>query len=1262
MLYSGLAKADDKSEPTLVVSSASGTVDNPDATLPIKKPEKQSIFEQSDVLQHFDIKDVSLMKSFSGYLAPNPRKIKRIVNIFRAVRLLALDSLRMNPDDSAIMQKRLLLWIILIEQWPVRMAWLLQVLQDDEQTNDSFSSRFPKMPLYDIYKTYVESRVYDTRIDFGPPSLASSYHKVFILDADPEIFDELLKKSSSFLKFENVGNSTKRVNSKLLTYTINLNPALQAVIACIAGHREEENAVRKSLPVTYQQRSVNFIYNWNQFKALSSKDLVAWIKTLQLSVDAKLAEGVEAAGIDGEVMDTIMASTDRSVIYETLAQLGLTSHIDRFKFITAWASFKSSVLFDRKRADVNNFGTAQVSSANTAVTTNNARNSGQSSSVSTRESAKPPDEKSFDQDKIGKLVGAFERTTDDKFGKDHIGYLNYANILSMMVQYGVSTPVVFGLYATWGTGKSFIMNKSIASLKMFWMHDRAMSYINAKREKYLNPKPTISTNKKAYYDARMRVLLRDKQDLELALETILKEREDEIDLIYRWCLLGCPPDAVVQTKSGDSVIDSIDANIIDELYEIYQYTDFDLFNLLTRIVFGVFLSIFEKFRSESRSDNQSKQWGALHRTLYKCYKHDVLTYKTKLREEWKSLKRTIWSYFAVWSWWRHEDNYTRLPDQATDKSSGKEVYDYEFVWWNAWLYSGSDNLWAGLIQALYEAVESRYGPDYCNAQQKANVYKIFILGSISLFLLIGGIIAASVSSTRDLSSQTVVYVISVAIAITTFVGSAIGFLGAVKSVLSPPTKQSQNIAFEVKSEEIKSQLGFMAKVKAELGRLGNILENPTSIPNVWDFMLPNALGNFRPTIKRVLTLLFGGNSMRGKRSCKLVIYVDDLDRCQPDKIVEVLQSLVLLTESTPFVVFLAIDPRIIVAAIESVNSKFFSEAGVSGYEYLDKIVHIPFAIPPLVSQEKSSLVTGYMMKNPMTIVGTCDETFYVRSSDVNGLIQLADGRLASTSNDGSVKVWNIFTRECEIKFEGHRNMLGRLIQIPDGRIVSAGVDGTCRIWCLEDNARNAVFSGPGGQRFWSVVLISYDTVAVSCLDGDVLIWNTSTLEILRHVAVFSGRGTFNVVNLALTPTGKLAACSKVSPVIKLIDLETGTIDDVSSGSSFGINSLVMLYDGTLAVGAVNGELNIVNLESKNVAFSLVGHLNAIKCMIILNDGRMVSSDSDGIIKIWNLQTKACDITVVHTTSVQNRAVMGLAQLSDGRLASACDDETIKIWI
>ena len=114
------------------------------------------------------------------------------------------------------------------------------------------------------------------------------------------------------------------------------------------------------------------------------------------------------------------------------------------------------------------------------------------------------------------------------------------------------------------------------------------------------------------------------------------------------------------------------------------------------------------------------------------------------------------------------------------------------------------------------------------------------------------------------------------------------------------------------------------------------MNNPDEVPTFLNHILPEwLLSNAR--VEKINSWLKG---KKKKRKVRLVIFVDDLDRCPPAKCVEVLQSLVLLTENTPFIVFLAIDPRIVVQAIEVDNQSFFGDAGINGYEYLDKIVQV----------------------------------------------------------------------------------------------------------------------------------------------------------------------------------------------------------------------------------------------------------------------------------------------------------------------------------
>jgi hypothetical protein len=96
---------------------------------------------------------------------------------------------------------------------------------------------------------------------------------------------------------------------------------------------------------------------------------------------------------------------------------------------------------------------------------------------------------------------------------------------------------------------------------------------------------------------------------------------------------------------------------------------------------------------------------------------------------------------------------------------------------------------------------------------------------------------------------------------------------------------------------------------------------------------------------------------------RILVLVDDLDRCEPDKAVEMLQAVNLLLNFRSFIVCLGIDARIVTGAIEKHYEGLLGAAGASGYEYLDKIVQIPFQIPAPGQGDIVTFIAG-LMGNP----------------------------------------------------------------------------------------------------------------------------------------------------------------------------------------------------------------------------------------------------------------------------------------------------------
>jgi formylglycine-generating enzyme required for sulfatase activity len=81
-----------------------------------------------------------------------------------------------------------------------------------------------------------------------------------------------------------------------------------------------------------------------------------------------------------------------------------------------------------------------------------------------------------------------------------------------------------------------------------------------------------------------------------------------------------------------------------------------------------------------------------------------------------------------------------------------------------------------------------------------------------------------------------------------------------------------------------------------------------------------------------------------KRNGLLIIFVDDLDRCLPDRALEVLETIKLFLDVPGCAFFLAADHERIETVVEQ---KYGSQEEGVGESYLEKLVQLPFYLPPL---------------------------------------------------------------------------------------------------------------------------------------------------------------------------------------------------------------------------------------------------------------------------------------------------------------------------
>jgi KAP family P-loop domain len=111
---------------------------------------------------------------------------------------------------------------------------------------------------------------------------------------------------------------------------------------------------------------------------------------------------------------------------------------------------------------------------------------------------------------------------------------------------------------------------------------------------------------------------------------------------------------------------------------------------------------------------------------------------------------------------------------------------------------------------------------------------------------------------------------------------------------------------------------------------------------------------------------------------RIVLYIDDLDRCNEDIVVKVLEAIHLLLAFELFVVIVGVDPRWLNNALDKKMSTLFGSnkeaektplavpvnQPTTSYDYLEKIFQVPFSIKPINKTGREALIK-YLIKNEM---------------------------------------------------------------------------------------------------------------------------------------------------------------------------------------------------------------------------------------------------------------------------------------------------------
>jgi predicted KAP-like P-loop ATPase len=117
---------------------------------------------------------------------------------------------------------------------------------------------------------------------------------------------------------------------------------------------------------------------------------------------------------------------------------------------------------------------------------------------------------------------------------------------------------------------------------------------------------------------------------------------------------------------------------------------------------------------------------------------------------------------------------------------------------------------------------------------------------------------------------------------------------------------------------------------------GDALDKLNSIIGNKDTIYYQHINHFENDFAKAVKMYVGGE--KGK----LVIFIDDLDRCLPENAITVLESLKLFLSQAQCIFILGMDHYIVE---EGINVRYEKKIRMTGRDYLDKIIQIPFYLP-----------------------------------------------------------------------------------------------------------------------------------------------------------------------------------------------------------------------------------------------------------------------------------------------------------------------------
>jgi hypothetical protein len=300
------------------------------------------------------------------------------------------------------------------------------------------------------------------------------------------------------------------------------------------------------------------------------------------------------------------------------------------------------------------------------------------------------------------------------------------------------------------------------------------------------------------------------------------------------------------------------------------------------------------------------------------------------------------------------------------------------VWFNAWKFDKAEQIWAALPLAVMDQIKQRYS---LPGRLLFWLRLTFRRASVTVALLV------------ILQRLLVPLVLVILLSLYTIYSEAREQDGTTASTESARASQTEGaspqaaVTVGASGEGLAARLGlppaavplllWLGTALTALIEVAKIVKDPFQLPTKRIFDRPDYkekvgfIGRLETDFAHIVSLATNPWPHFGWKPQKLVIFVDDLDRCTSAKAVDLVEAINVFLDSERCVFVLGMDPTAVAASIEARYKDLVErtrlEAGDTrplGRIFLDKIIQVPLRVPPSTDSGIAALIDAITQRRP----------------------------------------------------------------------------------------------------------------------------------------------------------------------------------------------------------------------------------------------------------------------------------------------------------